>query len=867
MGKPSWSKQVWQEQLSGLNLPLQGVVYLVESDRNNVEDPMPQECQGFLALIQVLLEQDLTPHLYLVTRNAQTVTNQEQPTLVGMRQACLWGMQKAIALEYPELPWCAIDLPEDLSKIGSQQDAHYIYRELIQQSQEQVAIRNQKRYVARLQRYSLETPQANKQLVINQQGNLDSLEWQGTERAQPQPGQIEIAVKATGLNFRDVTVALGLYPDKAQFLGLECAGEITAIGEGVSGFKLGDRVIAIAASSFSNYVITEAALAVLKPDNLSYSEAVTIPVTFLTAYHTLVNQAKLQPGESILIHSAAGGVGLAAVAIAQQIGAEIYATASPSKWSLLQTKGVKNIFNSRTLDFAEEILSLTEEKGMDVVLNSFNGEYISKSLEVLADKGRFIEIGKQGIWTQEQVREHKPNCDYAIVDLWQITQEQPELIQTMLCELTTKFAQSQLSSLTLVQFPQSRVTDAFRFMQQGKHQGKIVITQNNPVREYRDTYLITGGLGAIGLEVAHWLADRGVKHLVLVGRHPVKPDQKTSLEKLQNSCGVTVIYADVCDRNQLTQVFKQLENLPPLRGIIHCAGALDDGVILQQTWQKFQNVLSAKVQGAWNLHLLTQKYDLDRFILFSSAASLLGSKAQANYAAANAFLDGLANMRKLKGFPALALNWTAWKNTGLAVTDRLTYIDINPIDQQDAINLLDDLFQQDVAQIGTLPVNWQQWQKNNKLSPFYQDLSDRQIQTPKLSSNLEQLQNSSQATRKQILITQVVREVAKILGLNNLEDLELDLGFSELGLDSLAAVELRNKLQSIYEVKLSASVIFNYPTIEEISVRLLALLFPLETQGSIKQTTLEQNNLQDISEEVAEELLLAELSNLDLDNI
>ena len=662
-------------------------------------------------------------------------------------------------------------------------------------------------------------------------------------------------------------IALDLYPDDYPLLGLECVGEVTAIGEGVTDFQIEDEVIAIAFNSFNNYVTVNAKLAIKKPANLTSVEAATIPVTFLTAYYTLVYKAKLQPGEKILIHSAAGGVGLAAVAIARQIGAQIYATASSGKWELLKQKGVSHIMSSRTLDFAEEIIKLTEGKGVDVVLNSLSGEYIAKSLAVLNDKGRFIEIGKQGILNKEQVSLLKPNINYFVVDLCQITRDRPALIQKMLVELIPQFATGKLKPLPYTLFTQQQIVDAFRFMQQAKHQGKIVITQNPPCQKYRGTYLITGGMGAIGLRVAHWLADRGVEHLVLLGRSEVKPELIDSLQKLLNSTQVTTIKADVSDYKQLINIFEQIEStLPPLKGIVHCAGTIDDGTLLQQNWQKFQNVLAAKVQGAWNLHLLSQKYSLDRFVLFSSAASLLGSTAQANYCAANAFLDTLAHGRQARGLPAISLNWGAWENTGLAATDctsnNLQQPGINHIKPQLAINILQKLLTQTTPQIGIIPINWSQWQANNSVIPYYQNLiSDRSVNKQNYK---QQLIDANSQQRKQIIIEQISSQVAKILGFSNFNNIDRDLGFTELGLDSLGSVELRNKLQNNYDIKLSASVTFNYPTIKEIAEHLLSILFKEDTKKYSSDKELEGNSIQNLSETEAEELLLAELNNLDL---
>jgi acyl transferase domain-containing protein/acyl-CoA synthetase (AMP-forming)/AMP-acid ligase II/acyl carrier protein len=863
----SCHQEEWQKLLQKIletGLPLKGIVYFAEFDNLTENQPLPLECQTNLYLIQALLKHNLseTPRFWVVTRNSQPVGNY-QPTLSGIRQSCLWGMGKAIALEYSELSYTGIDLATTVSN----RDAKFIFQEVIHNTNEQVAIRNNQRYVSRLQRYSLTNPD-NQQLEIAAKGNLDTLQWQPTARKKPNHHQIEIKVKATGLNFRDVMISLDLYPDKTQFLGLECAGEITAIGEEITNFQVGDEVIAIAANSFSNYVIVDELLAIAKPKNLTFIEATTIPVTFLTAYYTLIQIANLQLGTTILIHSAAGGVGLAAVAIAQQRGAEIYATASPEKWNLLKEKGVTQILNSRTLDFAEEIMTLTKGKGVDVILNSLSEEYITKNLAVINSKGHFLEIGKQGIWSKKQVEKVKPAINYSVIDLWQITRDKPALIQEMLQALIPQFATEKLKPLPYTIFPRQQTTDAFRYMQQGKHQGKIVITQNNPCTKYHGTYLVSGGMGAIGLKVAQWLGSVGVKHLVLIGRNEVKPDLKDSLQKLQDSIQVKTIKADVANINQLTNIFQQIEStLPPLKGIIHCAGTIDDGTIARQNWQKWQHVLAPKVQGAWNLHILSQKYNLDRFILFSSASSLIGSSAQANYCAANSFLDTLAHARQAQGLPATSLNWGAWKSTGLAATtNHLQQRGINSIDPQHGINLLGQLLTQNTPQIGIIPIDWLQWQANHKILPYYQDLATNKTLSSK-SNYKQQLVNTNPQQRQQLLIEQISEQVGKILGINSPHDLDLELGFIELGLDSLGSVELRNKLQTNYNVKLSASITYNYPNLKAIANYLFSILFTEDRKQNLSKIAnySEITYVENLSESEAEALLLAELDSFDLE--
>ena len=851
-----------------------GVVYLW-----SLEEAEWTECQSYLYLVQALIQNANNPSLCFVTRNAQPVEDSE--LISGINNSCIWGMQKAIASEHPELKCVGID-------IDYKNAADNIFQSICGDEIE-VAYRNSQRYVNRLFRYDFPTSvnkskPENQQLISNP-GNLDSLEWKPVSRKQPQPNEIEIEIKATGLNFRDVMVALDLYPDETKFLGLECAGIVTKIGKAVTNFKIGDEVIAISDNSFSQYLTVNSQLAIGKPATLSFIEAATIPVTFLTAYYTLVYIAKLQPGEKILIHAAAGGVGIAAIQIAQQIGAEIYATASTPKWSLLESMGVNKIMDSRSLGFAEEIMSATNNKGVDVVLNSLSGEFIYKSMDVLNEHGRFIEIGKQGIWSKADVDRVKPNINYSIIDLWQITQNNPALIQQMLTELKLYFANSQLKPLPYTTFSSDKTIDAFRYMQQGKHQGKIIITpppslpfsQSSilPVSQsphppvspsFKGTYLITGGMGAIGLQVAQWLITKGVTHLVLLGRSDIKPEFKPNLEKIQENAQVNLIKADIANTNQLDRVLKQIElELPPLKGVIHCAGVTSDRTITKQDWQSFSTVLAPKVKGAWNLHQLTAKYDLETFILFSSAASLIGSTGQANYCAANAFLDTLAHARRNSGLPAISINWGAWANTGLAadtqIIEGLKQKGINSIKPDEGIEILEQIMLNAPVQIGVIPINWNIWQQHNSVTSYYEEVVT--VTVSKDSNDYKQeLFTAIPEQRESVLITQITKQVRSILGIKDFRAIDLELGFAELGLDSLASVELRNKLQTNYDLKLSHTAIFDYANVRQLSQHLLSLMFSqVIEKASVKD---EIANVKNLSEAEAEQALLAELEEFNI---
>ena len=862
--------QAWQDLIQQ-HSNVTGVIYLWSLDKSDLFD-----CH-YLYLVQALIRDADNPSLWFVTHHAQPV----QVLTLAIENSCLWGMQKAIAIEYPELRCVGIDL--DLNHA-----ADNIFRELCHEKSEQVAYRHNQRYVSRLATYDWQATdkniEGNVRLQIDNPGNLDTLAWKSTRRKQLQAKEIEIAVKATGLNFRDVMVALDLYPDRTKFLGLECAGVVTQVGTAVTDFKAGDEVMAIAENSFSQYLALDSRLAVNKPQHFSFTEAATIPVTFLTAYYTLVYVAKLQPGEKVLIHAAAGGVGLAAIQIAQQIGAEIYATASQPKWSLLESMGVKHIMNSRTFDFAEEVRSITNNVGVDVVLNSLAGEFVAKSLSVLQPQGRFIEIGKQGIWSKQEATAVKPNINYSIVDLWQITQDNPVLIQQMLRELHGQLHQrSQPTHKTLKPLPQTVFTkdktiDAFRYMQQGKHQGKIIISSNPDVTSsqdkrhipnvtYEGTYLITGGMGAIGLQIAQWLISKGVKQLVLLGRSNIKPQYQDKLQKLPQNAHIKLIKADVASTKQLDRVLKQIESeLPPLKGVIHCAGVTSDRTILQQDWQSFESVLAPKVWGANNLHQLTQKYNLDTFILFSSAASLIGSAGQANYCAANAYLDTLAHVRSNMGLPAISINWSTWESTGLAadtqITDALRQKGIGSIQPELGIEILERLISQPTAQIGVMPIEWNVWQQHNSTTPYFENVVSVGDFPTKISNYKQKLFAAVPKAREALLSKQISQQVGNILGIRDLDQIDRELGFSELGLDSLASVELRNKLQSNYNLKLSQTAIFDYPNIQQLQQHLLSLMFA-QTESENKPIQLETKSIENLSEAEAELELLAELEKID----
>ena len=891
--------------------PLRGVLHLWSLDFP-VFDTMTNEdlarsqllgCGAALHLCQALvsLKTDSPPPVWLVTRGAQAVLDSSAPVHAAM--ASLWGLGRVIATEHPELRCTLIDLDEQRSDDGG--DA--LFGEVARGNlgEDAIAFRDQSRLVPRLVRLPKTTatrasPQQIAepvQLEVSQPGILENLRWASVERAAPGPGEVEIKVQATGLNFRDVLCGLGMYPGKIGALGAECAGVVTRVGEGIEGIEPDDKVMAIATGGFSTYVTVRADHVASLPVGVSLAEAASIPVVFLTTIYGLHHLAHMKAGDRVLIHAAAGGVGLAAVQLAQRAGAEIFATAgSLEKRRHLQMLGVTHVFDSRSLDFANEIMNQTGGRGMDIVLNSLAGKFIAKSVSALAPGGRFLELGKRGILTSEEFEEARPDCEYYAYDLGEEALADSFLLPGLYKELLAAFAKGELRPLPLTTFSNERIVEAFRFMAQAKHVGKIVVTkpasdaaaQTSPAKlRLRDdaTYLITGGLGGLGLETARWMAGEGAGNIVLMGRHA--PDTKATdvlNELIRGGARIAIEKCDVSDEAELIASLNRISrSMLPLRGIVHAAGVLDDGMLEQQTWSRFEGVMAPKVRGAWNLHRLTLSSKLDFFVLFSAAATLIGSPGQGNYAAANAFMNGLAHHRKAMGLPALSIDWGAWAEVGMAArlskkdAERWTERGLRPIQLDEGMAKLGELLRSSRAQIVAAPIDrmFASTAFGRPSSLFIEVIqpSRTALSTGGEARSAEdnfvrRLSAEPAARRLAILRAHVESAASRALGATGSRSLDPRRPLQELGLDSLMSVELRNALATSLGRSLSPTLLFDYPTVEAlthyIAKNVLNLEFADQTSSEDSVATNNKNleELQEMSESEAELLLLAELDQL-----
>ena len=764
-----------------------------------------------LRLVQAFVRQSAAPRLWLATCHAVAV---ERGDDVACEGSAVWGMGRTVMLEHPELGCTLVDvadwadLPRALSCEAASTDG-----------ETQVAWRDGKRHVARLVRApEVVVPAGNYGLETTRRGVLDSLRLHPALRRPPGPGEVEIAVRASGLNFRDVLNALGMYPGDAGLLGSECAGVVVGVGAGVERLAVGDRVMSLAPGSIQRFVTVDERVVIGIPCNLSFEEAATIPVVFLTAWYAFHDLASLKAGERVVIHAAAGGVGMAAVQIAQWLGADVLGTASPAKWGVVRSLGVKHVASSRDLDFAEAFQAACG--GADVVLNALAGPFVDASLSLLSPGGRFVEMGKADIRDAVEVAERHPGVAYRAFDVWDAGADR---IGEMLREICAGFSAGHLRALPVRTFGVSEAESAFRWMAQARHVGKIALSTVADLRT-DGAVLITGGLGALGMHAARWLAARGVRHVVLTSRGgPESPGASSAVEELA-ALGVTaeVAAVDVSDENALRRLVSTVASARPLRGVVHAAGVLDDGVLREQTSDRLRGVMRPKVEGARNLHEVTRGADLDLFVLFSSVAGTLGAAGQGPYAAGNAYLDGLASHRRALGLPAVSLAWGPWSGGGMASSldaasrARLTAQGMKALTPAQGVAMMARALERPDAELvaAALELGLVRSAVGEDIPPVWRALlrgpsKRRASAAGTFARDVAALPKERQADA----IREVVAaEVARVLSMGGASNVELERPLRDVGIDSLMAVELRNALGRRLGVALPATLVFDYPT-------------------------------------------------------
>lgn len=871
---------------------LQGLCFNQPADLMALQE---QRCVSTLGLVQSLDKQGKSTQLWLVTAGAMQVT---QPA-----QAPLWGLGRVLMNEHPDLQVKLIDLQQDPSPAEA---AKLLIQEyLFPDAEDEVLVSVKQRQALRLHKTTLVAKQngplaPSVVLDFTTPGLLKHLYWRELPTQALQADQIEILPKATGLNFRDVMYAMGLLSDEAvengfagASLGMELAGLVTRVGSSVTDFKVGDAVIGFAPACFSTRVITRTTAVAHKPVNWTDEEAATVPTTFFTVYYALQHLAQLEPGERILIHGASGGVGLAAIQYARYCGAEVFATAgTDEKRDFVRLMGADHVLDSRSLKFAEDVLRLSQGQGVDIVLNSISGEAINCNLSILRPFGRFLELGKRDFYENSKIglRPFRNNISYFGIDADQLLVERPQLAGRLFQEMMSLFQTGVLRPLPHRVFPAQRIQEAFRYMQQSRQIGKVIVSFEGaqlqpsfPAKaaaaklelNAEASYLLTGGLSGFGLKTAAWLVEKGAQHLVLLSRSgkAAEGDQEI-LQVLQAKDIKLYTYTcDVTDKTALAQVLTEIQvKCPPLKGIIHAAMVLDDVIVRNMSADSFRKVLAPKMLGAWNLHQLAEDLPLDFFVMYSSITTYLGNPGQANYVAANLFLESLAQHRQDQGLPANFVGFGPIADAGYLTRNEVVKDALQSrlggaaLTTAQALKVLEQLLQS--QQTGVAVVNWD-WAVLQRVMPNARSAKFIELQRSVSSGDEgEQAKDihelmvglSPEATHK--LVTEMLlAEVGHILRLP-MDKLSADKSVFDLGMDSLMGMELVLAIEERFKVRLPVMALTEGATVSRIAEKIVLQLHPQESVAAPTEQELKQQSIAAVVKKHGSDMSEAELAQL-----
>ena len=845
-----------------------------------------------LNLLKAITEQPSEPKVYLLNQQLEKINPEDT---IEVSQAALYGMGRVMINEFPFIPLTMIGLSANPGE-GEWETVSRIIGSQLKKHNPELVVRGENVYQRKLkpvleadaeEQYS-ENMRAQGNAfrpVITEYGLMDSIKFRKFRRRNPVQNEVEIEVRAAGLNFKDVMNVMGLLSDEAteggvagKQLGLECAGIVSAVGPDVKDFKVGDAVMAWASESFSGYTTTLDSCVIHKPETISFEEAAAATVTFLTAYYSLNYLGRLTAGERVLIHSATGGVGMAAIQLARIQGAEIFATAgTEEKRVLLRDMGIQHVYDSRSLSFADDILKDTYGQGVDVVLNSLSGKAIGQSVRCMAPFGRFIEIGKADIYRDAKLalKRFGNNLSFHAVDLDRLMLQKPKLGKQLYTELGKLLGDGSVKTEYIATYPVQKLSEALAQLSKGVHIGKLVVSMNEePIQVYPEksleldaeaSYLVTGGASGFGLELAIWLSQKGARNLILVSRSGCKTDYDRQAVKAMESKGVKVVLAnmDISDYKAVKKLVEGItQTMPPLKGIIHSAAVLQDATFKNMDQERFNNVYNPKVMGAWNFHLATEDTPLDFFLMLSSISSIFGLPGQSNYSAANNFLDKLAQYRQEKGQAACSVNlgvlgmYAGMSKEGEQVLKVLANQGWFPLSLKQVTEKIETILIQQPAYRMAANLDWKRFkdffshlQNDARFEEIIKAESGSKNGGTKGGSSLaDQVLQLEEEARPVFLQEKITESLAKILG-TSVDRLDVTISVSKIGLDSLMLNQLRNWIQQKLEINFPLMRIAKGPSIVELAAQLLEELNKISGSDSSDTTAQDTSGI-----EVAEDI-------------
>ncbi len=777
-----------------------------------------------------------TPRVYVLSAPAE-----------GAAQAAIAGFLASWGAEDPGPRPTRIELPAQPSDAEVAAAAREV---LADDAETAVRLGEDERRVARLARGlghafpSLDRGAVERPWMLRTRGygQLQNLRLVPLERRAPGPGEVEVALDASALNFRDVLHAMGMLETYAraygvtraeeQPFGFDAVGRVTRVGEGAA-LSEGARVFLLGFGTCASHMTLDARQVALAPTSLSDADVAAAPTAYLTALLGLLRLARLQRGETVLIHGAAGGVGQAAIAVALRAGARVLATAHPRKHAFVRSRGVSEVYSSRDLAFAAQVRAATGGRGVDVVLNSLGGEALAASLELLAAGGRFLEIGKLDSLSADEVARRRPDVRYLPFDLGEAARAEPALLPALFAEICAGLEDGSLPRLPATVFAVEDAVSAFALLARSGHLGKVVLRHPGaPLVRPERAVLITGGLGALGLVAARALVAAGARRLVLASRSAPSSEAEQAIAALREAgAAVDVVRGDVASREDVARI---IAAAPDIGGVIHAAGVLDDAAVSGLDVERALRVAAPKVQGARHLSAALEGRSLDFFVSFTSAAGVLGSAGQAAYAAANAALAGEMASRRSAGQPGLALAFGAWGERGMAarlaepIKKRMREGGLREIEPGEGAALLRAILERGAgaAEVALLPVHWPRFLARPGAAqvPLYEAF--RGAAQPVAARRggpevlLGKLAAAEPGDRPALIAELLASELAAVIGLGSPDEVDRSRKLSTMGVDSLLAVDLRNRLESSVGRKLPASLLFDHPTIEDLALHL-----------------------------------------------